>query len=117
MKVAEGAFYLEAIPANGFAMRAARNERDVIASRGHAPTEITSNGTRCHDRGPHLDSPQVRYLLRRKASTLEGSRPAVEARIARDGIVLVDAPQAATGSLSGHAGLSFPPASRPIGRK
>src|SRR5262249_34259568 len=54
MKVAEGTFYLEAIPANGVAVRAARNERNVIASRSHAPTEITSNRTRCHDRGPHL---------------------------------------------------------------
>jgi hypothetical protein len=57
MKVAEGALYLEAVPANGLAMRAARNECDVIASRSHAPTEVTSNGTRCHDRCPHLALP------------------------------------------------------------
>src|SRR5262249_49131711 len=54
MKVAESAFYLEAVPANGIAMRAARNERYVIARRGHSPAEITSHGTRCHDRHPHV---------------------------------------------------------------
>src|SRR5262249_8860306 len=54
MKVAEGAFYFETVAANGVAMRAARNERHVVARRGHSPAKITSHGTRCHDRDPHL---------------------------------------------------------------
>jgi hypothetical protein len=54
MTVAEGALYFESIPANGIAMRAARNERHIVSSRGHPPAEIASDGTRCHDRDPHL---------------------------------------------------------------
>ena len=31
-----------AVPANGIAMRAARNERHIVSSRGHPPAEIAS---------------------------------------------------------------------------
>jgi hypothetical protein len=34
-------------------MRAARNERHIVSSRGHPSAEITSDGTRCHNRDPH----------------------------------------------------------------
>jgi hypothetical protein len=50
MKVAESAFYLEAVPANCIAMCAARNERHIVSGCGHPSAEITSHGTRCHDR-------------------------------------------------------------------
>src|SRR5215470_12604982 len=53
MKVAEGTFDLEALPANGFPMGPARDERHVTAGRGHTRAEITSDGTRSHDREPH----------------------------------------------------------------
>jgi hypothetical protein len=66
MKVAEGAFYLEAVPANGIAMRAARHERHIMSSRGHPAAEITSHGTRCHDRNPHLAPPRPKYSFRAK---------------------------------------------------
>jgi hypothetical protein len=54
MKVAESAFYLEAIPANCIAMCAARNEHHIVSSCGHPSAEITSHGTRRHDRYPHV---------------------------------------------------------------
>src|SRR5262249_6554666 len=34
-----------------------RLEHQAEEESAHAPTEITSNGTRCHDRGPHLALP------------------------------------------------------------
>src|SRR5215472_10984779 len=54
MNVAEGALYLEAILANCTAVRSARHEGHVMSSRGYPAAEITSHGTRCHDRDPHL---------------------------------------------------------------
>src|SRR5215470_7566580 len=71
MKVAEGAFYFETVAANGVAMRAARNERHVVARRGHPPAEITSHGTRCHDRDPHLALSASKTFVCPKTSTLE----------------------------------------------
>jgi hypothetical protein len=53
MKVAEGALDLEAIPANGIAMRAARDERHVVSGRGHPPAVIASHGACRHHRDPH----------------------------------------------------------------
>jgi hypothetical protein len=50
MKVAESAFYLEAVPANCVAMCAAGNERHIVSGCGHPSAVITSHGTRCHDR-------------------------------------------------------------------
>src|SRR5262249_36386982 len=73
MKVAEGAFYFETVAANGVAMRAARNERHVVARRGHPPAEITSHGTRCHDRDPHLAFSASKAFVCPKTSTLEVS--------------------------------------------
>jgi hypothetical protein len=37
-------------------MRAARNERHIVSGRGHPGAEIASDGTRCHDRDPHVAS-------------------------------------------------------------
>src|SRR5262245_15928485 len=54
MKVAEIAFYLEPVPANCIAMSAAGNEQHIVSSCGHPPAEITSHGTRRHDRHPHV---------------------------------------------------------------
>src|SRR5947199_250788 len=54
MKVAENAFYLEAVPANCIAMCAARNEHHIVSSCGHPSAEIASHGTRRHDRHPHV---------------------------------------------------------------
>src|SRR5215472_5570098 len=71
MKVAEGAFYFETVAANGVAMRAARNERHVVARRGHPPAEITSHGTRCHDRDPHPALSASKTFVCPKTSTLE----------------------------------------------
>src|SRR6516164_6254163 len=71
MKVAEGAFYFETVAANGVAMRAARNERHVVARRGHPPAEITSDGARCHDRDPHRARSASKTLVCPKTSTLE----------------------------------------------
>src|SRR5215831_13886482 len=73
MKVAEGAFYFETAAAKGVAMRAARNERHVIARRGHPPAEITSHGARCHDRDPHLALSASNTIICPKTSTLEVS--------------------------------------------
>src|SRR6516162_5061414 len=73
MKAAEGAFYFETVAANGVAMRAARNERHVVARRGHPPAEITSHGTRCHDRDPHLALSASKTFVCPKTSTLEVS--------------------------------------------
>jgi hypothetical protein len=58
MKVAKGALYLETISANCIAMRAARNERHIMSSCGYPPAEITSHGTGCHDRNPHVTPPR-----------------------------------------------------------
>ena len=74
MKVAKGTLYLEAILANCIAMRAARNERYIMSSRGHPPAEITSHGTRCHDRNPQLAPPWPRYSFRQNTSTSEGPK-------------------------------------------
>src|SRR5215471_11157581 len=73
MKVAEGVFYFETVAANGVAIRAARNERHVIARRGHPPAEITSHGARCHDRDPHLALSASKTFICPKTSTLEVS--------------------------------------------
>jgi hypothetical protein len=54
MQVTVGALYSEAIPANGITMRAARNECHVVSGRSHPPAEIAPDGTRCHDRHPHV---------------------------------------------------------------
>src|SRR5215472_5378475 len=53
MKVAESAFYLEAVPANCIAMCAARNEHHIVSSCGHPSAEMAPHGTRRHDRHPH----------------------------------------------------------------
>src|SRR6516165_2551910 len=74
MKVAKGTLYLKAILANCIAMRAARNERYIMSSRGHPPAEITSHGTRCHDRNPQLAPPWPRYSFRQNTSTSEGPK-------------------------------------------
>jgi predicted subunit of tRNA(5-methylaminomethyl-2-thiouridylate) methyltransferase len=54
MKVAKGALDLETLPANGITMCAARNERHIVSSRGQPGAEIAADGTRRHDRDPHL---------------------------------------------------------------
>src|SRR5262249_47401825 len=58
LKVAGGTLYLGAVAANGSARRAAAHERTIMPGRGHPPAEITSHGTRCHDRDPHLAPPR-----------------------------------------------------------
>jgi len=63
MKVAEGALDLEAIPANGIAMRATCNERHIMSGRSHPPAVIASYGARCHDRNPH-PAPSARQGIR-----------------------------------------------------
>jgi hypothetical protein len=63
MKVAEGALDLEAIPANGIAMSATRNERHIMAGRSHPPAVVASHGARCHDRNPH-PAPSTRQGIR-----------------------------------------------------
>jgi hypothetical protein len=68
------AFYLEAVPANGIAMRAARHERHIMSSRGHPAAEITSHGTRCHDRNPHLAPPRPKYSFRPKLARWKAAR-------------------------------------------
>src|SRR5262249_36045989 len=45
MKVAESAFYLEAVPANCIAMCAARNEHHIVSSCGHPSAEIAPHRT------------------------------------------------------------------------
>ena len=35
-------------------MRAARNKRHIVSGGGHPSAEITSDGTCCHDRDPHV---------------------------------------------------------------
>jgi hypothetical protein len=72
VKVTKGTLYLEAIPANGIAMRAAGTERHIVSSRRHPPAEVTSDGTRRHDRDPHVATPQGKVSLRPKTSTLYG---------------------------------------------
>src|SRR5215469_3224426 len=74
MKAAKGTLYLEAILANCIAMRAPRNERYIMCSRGHPPAEITSHGTRCHDRNPQLAPPWPKYSFRQNTSTSEGPK-------------------------------------------
>jgi hypothetical protein len=56
IKVAQGALYLEAVPANSVAVRAARDKRHIVPSCGHPPAEITSDSPRRHDRDPHVAS-------------------------------------------------------------
>jgi hypothetical protein len=67
MKVAEGALYRKTIPADGFAMCAARNERHIMSSRGYSRTEITSHGTGCHDSDPHVIPLQIEVLASLKS--------------------------------------------------
>jgi hypothetical protein len=67
MKVAEGALYRKTIPADGFAMCAARNERHIMSSRGYPCAEITSHGTGCHDSDPHVIPPQVEVFASLKS--------------------------------------------------
>jgi predicted subunit of tRNA(5-methylaminomethyl-2-thiouridylate) methyltransferase len=71
MQVAVGALYLEAMPSNGITMRAARNERHVVPSRGHPPAEIASDGTRRHDRDPHVATSAEQGITSLKTGTLE----------------------------------------------
>jgi hypothetical protein len=75
MKVAESALYRETILANCVAMRAARNERHIMSSRGHQPAEIASHGTRCHDPDPHLAPSAAKIFVSPKiaASPVAGS--------------------------------------------
>src|SRR5262249_57095422 len=71
--VGGGVFFLEPGAENGAATRAARNEPPVIPRRGHPPAEITSHGTRCHDRDPHLALSASKTFICPKTSTLEVS--------------------------------------------
>src|SRR6516164_11761814 len=64
MKVAESAFYLEAVPANCIAMCAARNEHHIVSSCGHPSAEIASHGTRRHDRNPHVTPSASKTFVR-----------------------------------------------------
>src|SRR5262249_58561206 len=66
-------FCWEPVGGMGVAMRAARNNRHVFARRGHPPAEITSHGTRCHDRDPHLALSASKTFVCPKTSTLEVS--------------------------------------------
>jgi hypothetical protein len=59
MKVAKGALYFETIPADGIAMRGARNKHHIMSSRGYSRAEISSHGTGCHDSDPHVSPPRV----------------------------------------------------------
>jgi hypothetical protein len=67
MKVAESALYRKTIPADGFAMCAARNERHIMSSRGYSRAKITSHGTSCHDGDPHITPPQVEVFASLKS--------------------------------------------------
>ena len=58
MQVAERALDLEAVAADGVAMRAAREERDLVTGRRQPRAEITADGARRHDRDPHVVPPQ-----------------------------------------------------------
>src|SRR5262249_50954442 len=55
----------------GAAVRAARNAPPLVAPRGPPPAEITSHGTRCHDRDPHLALSASKTFVCPKTSTLE----------------------------------------------
>jgi hypothetical protein len=57
MQVTVDAFNSEAVPANGIAMRAARDKRHIVSGGGHTRAEITSDGTCCHNGHPHVAPP------------------------------------------------------------
>jgi hypothetical protein len=67
MKVAEGALYLETIPADGIAMRTTRNKRHIMSSCGYSRPKITSYCTGCHDSDPHVTPPRLKYSLALKS--------------------------------------------------
>ena len=74
MKVAKRALYAQAIAANRITMRATRDEDHVVSGRGHSPAEITSDGTRRHDRHPHAAPSAAKvFALASPPSTARGA--------------------------------------------
>ena len=80
MQIAERAFDLQPVLADGIEMRAARDEMHLVSGRGHARAEISADRARRHHCNTHEKS---RLLLRggifppdrRKKSSVSRSRP------------------------------------------